>query len=214
VRQFNYFGKSNWNRDALFDGALDDIKIFCRGLTQNEIQIEMNTKRPLVSQSNPVDVGTLPNGLIHYWPVNGSGIDDIGYMDMTLETNAQLSTDRVGRPNGAICFSKGFASVPPGVYFDPATSGFTFMAWIQVASFAFYERIFDFGLGQQNENVLLTLRATSAFLRLDTYNGNRENNGEFSSPIEQNVWRHVAVSVTGSVSTFYIDGIQRGSGSG
>jgi hypothetical protein len=150
--------------------------------------------------------------LIHYWPVNETTVDNYGGKDMTLMTNAQLSADRMGKPNGAVCFSKGFASVPPGVYFDPATGGFTFMAWIQVFSYAFYQRIFDFGLGQQNENVLLTFSSSSRYLRLDTYNVGLQNRGEFRNPIDPNEWRHVAVSVTGTVSTFYIDGIQMGSG--
>ncbi len=38
----NYFGKSNWDIDALFDGCLDEIKIFDSGLSQEKIQIEMN----------------------------------------------------------------------------------------------------------------------------------------------------------------------------
>ena len=39
----NYFGKSNWDIDALFDGCLDEIKTFDRGLSQEKIQIEMTT---------------------------------------------------------------------------------------------------------------------------------------------------------------------------
>jgi hypothetical protein len=42
-RKMNYFGKSNWDIDALFDGCLDEIKIFDRALSQKKIQIEMNT---------------------------------------------------------------------------------------------------------------------------------------------------------------------------
>ncbi len=64
---------------------------------------------------------------------------------MKLETNAVLSPDRNGIANKAVCFMKGFASVPPGVYFDQATGGFTFMAWIQVFSYNNWQRIFDFG---------------------------------------------------------------------
>jgi len=46
-RTSNYFGKSNFASDALFDGCLDDIKIFNRGLSQAEIEIEKNSVRPL-----------------------------------------------------------------------------------------------------------------------------------------------------------------------
>jgi hypothetical protein len=44
-RTLNYFGKSKWYVDDLFDGCLDEIKIFERGLNQPNIQIEMNTIR-------------------------------------------------------------------------------------------------------------------------------------------------------------------------
>lgn len=44
-RTSNFFGKSNFAADALFDGCLDDIKIFNRGLSQAEIEIEMNAIR-------------------------------------------------------------------------------------------------------------------------------------------------------------------------
>ncbi len=154
-------------------------------------------------------------GLIHYWRIaQGNLLDTVKGRDMTIQSNGYFTNDRNGNPNSALLLSHGFASIPPGVYFDPATGGFTFMAWVQVFSYAFYQRIFDFGLGQQNENVLLTFSSTSRYLRLDTYNVGLENRGEFSKPIDPNIWRHVAVSVTGTVATFYIDGIQMGSGSG
>ncbi len=73
--------------------------------------------------------------------MNGSTIDDIGEKDMTVIMNGKLTNDRNGNPNSAICFSNGFASVPPGVYFDQATGGFTFMAWIQVLSYNNWQRI-------------------------------------------------------------------------
>jgi len=46
-RTSNYFGKSNWAADALFDGCMDELKIFDRGLSQAEIQVEMNALRPI-----------------------------------------------------------------------------------------------------------------------------------------------------------------------
>ncbi len=63
VRTSCYFGKSNWNSDALFDGSLDDIKIFNKGLTSAEIQAEMNAIRPLTGAPRPpISPATLPTG--------------------------------------------------------------------------------------------------------------------------------------------------------
>ena len=54
----NYFGKSNWAADALFNGCLDDIKIFDRGLSQAEIQVEMNK----IETPNVVATTAAPGG--------------------------------------------------------------------------------------------------------------------------------------------------------
>ena len=57
-----YFGKSNFASDALFDGCMDELKIFDRGLSEAEIQTEMNAIRPLLTVEVPVDPVTLPTG--------------------------------------------------------------------------------------------------------------------------------------------------------
>ncbi len=154
------------------------------------------------------------SGLIHYWPVNGSTIDDIGQKNMVIRSNGQLTADRYGIPNSALRFSGGFASVPPGVYFDPATGGFTFMAWIQVFSYNSWQRIFDFGISEANENILLTFPFRYDKLRLDTYNAANKIGFDFTMSVRTNVWYHIAVSVSAGVSTFYQDGIKTGGGTG
>ncbi len=57
-----YFGKSNFASDALFDGCMDELKIFDRGLSEAEIRTEMNTIRPLITVEAPVDPVSLPTG--------------------------------------------------------------------------------------------------------------------------------------------------------
>ena len=64
-RTSNYFGKSNFASDALFNGCLDDIKIFNRGLSQAEIEIEMNAVRtPNVVEVTTAAPSELPEGNI------------------------------------------------------------------------------------------------------------------------------------------------------
>ena len=64
-RTSNYFGKSNFASDALFNGCLDDIKIFNRGLSQAEIEIEMNAVRtPNVVEPTTLAPSELPEGNI------------------------------------------------------------------------------------------------------------------------------------------------------
>ncbi len=153
-------------------------------------------------------------GLSYYWAINGSTTDYQGGQDMKIEQNGYLTADRFGNPGGALLLSHGFASVPPAIYFDPTKGGYTFMAWIKVLSWNDWQRIFDFGNGQENNNVLLAFPEKTNTLKLDTYNVGPPSNGYFSSAISLNTWSHVAVSVVGETSTFFINGLQRGSGSG
>jgi len=127
---------------------------------------------------------------------------------MSIRANGKLTTDRNGNPNSALCLNSGFASVPPGVYFDPATGGFTFMAWVKVNSYNNWQRIFDFGNGRNNHNVLLAF--PNLYAKLDTYNGASGRGFEFTYNIHEYVWFHIAVSVSAGVSTFYLDGKKSG----
>jgi len=77
---------------------------------------------------------SLRRGLIHDWPMSGNiiNIDTVGGKNMTLlEKKFQTTTDRFGNANSALLFNGGYAVVPPGVYFDPATGGFTVMLWLK-----------------------------------------------------------------------------------
>ncbi len=154
-------------------------------------------------------------GLIHYWRIaQGNLLDTVKGRDMTIQSNGYFTNDRNGNPNSALLLSHGFASIPPGVYFDPATGGFTFMAWIQVFSYNNWQRIFDFGNGQNNDNILIAFPSTGDNIRLDTYNKAGRNSAQATDSISLNTWYHIAVSVSSGVSSFYINAVQRGGTSG
>jgi len=73
--------------------------------------------------------------------------DLVNGKNMTLQKNVQPTKDRFGNANSALFFNHGFTSLPPGVYFDPATGGFTIMLWIRLLSFNNTQQVFDFGNG-------------------------------------------------------------------
>jgi len=106
-----------------------------------------------------------------------------------------------------------FASVPPGVYFDPATGGFTFMAWVKANSYNNWQRIFDFGNGQ-NENIILAFRDRDNKPLLETNSGGLVRTATFTTIISLNSWYHIAVSVTDGAASFYVDDVRAGSGYG
>ena len=126
---------------------------------------------------------------------------------MTIDLNGELAADRFGTPGGSIYFNNGYATVPPGVYFDPATGGFTVMAWMKFVSIDDMMRLIDFALGPGDNNVLVTIYSNNMQI---VFYGNGVQHKDFggNKAITVNQWFHFAASVTANSIIMYIDGIQ------
>jgi hypothetical protein len=99
-----YFGCDNGlgviNR--FFNGKLDDIGIWNRALTQQEITNMYNG----VNYSDTCNAvsGSLVNGLVGYWPFCGNANDQSGNGNNGTVNGATLTTDRFGNTNSAYNF--------------------------------------------------------------------------------------------------------------
>jgi hypothetical protein len=118
--------------------------------------------------------------------------------------------DRFNIPNAAISLNNGYLQVPAGVYFN---GDFTFIAWVNFRSMSDQMRIFDFGNGAGNENIILQVGPGNSFC-LDTYNGGstswsiNANNRCFGSGINVNQWYNVAIVLNGTSASFYLNGVR------
>ena len=85
-----------------FDGELDDIGIWNRALSQQEITTMYNG----VNYSDTCNAvsGSLTNGLVGYWPFCGNANDDSGNGNNGTVNGATLTTDRFGNSNSAYSF--------------------------------------------------------------------------------------------------------------
>ena len=151
-------------------------------------------------------------GLQNHWSFDGSFQDRAGGMDMTIQQNGALTTDRFGNLSSALLLNSGFATVPAGVYFDPATGGFSVMAWLKLSAYANGQAIIDFGNSVNSDNIMFYLYGTTGWGRLAIYNANTGVvESEFSSqPVKIGEWTHLSVSVSGSVAKLYINGAAKG----
>ena len=147
--------------------------------------------------------------------MNGSGIDLVGRHDLQNIANGVYAQDRSGQANSAIHFSYGSALAPPGVYFDPATGGFTVMAWLKLASLEEWMRIIDFGTKQGTntaDNIIISIGNKNNLRMLISNNGvgTFDNNdlSAYNNLLVKNTWFHFAVSVSNTLSkvTMYFDG--------
>jgi hypothetical protein len=132
---------------------------------------------------------------------------------MSLVINSTLTEDRLGTPRSALVIASGYGTVPAGVYFDPATGGFTIMLWIKMLIFN-SPSIIDFGNGAGNDNIRLAFYGATGQPRFSTYKNMSGVAKNFSRAINLNEWSHVAVSVVGSKYFNYLNGVLVSQGTG
>ena len=85
-----------------FSGLVDDITLYNRALTQQEITA-MYSGVNYSDTCNAVS-GSLTNGLVGYWPFCGNANDDSGNGLNGVVNGATLTTDRFGNSNSAYSF--------------------------------------------------------------------------------------------------------------
>lgn len=98
-----------------------------------------------------------------------------------------------------------YVSLPTGIV--SGLSDYTVSAWVNPASDDTWARIFDFGRGT-SVNMFLTLNGGGAGLRFGITTGGNgaENNLTGGGHLPLNTWSHVAVTLSGTTGTLYLNG--------
>jgi hypothetical protein len=211
-RTKNYIGKTNWDGTEIPYGKMDEIRIWNRALTKQEINNQKDI--PLTGTES---------GLIGYWPLNeskgriakdasGNGndaklmnmIENPWYFQDPEPVVASKPKDRYIEFDGV----DDRIQVPDNTCFKGGD--FTIEAWINIRSVTHgWTRIFQFGQELVN-NVLLAASGDTA----DPKPGiSYVSNGVYehlSAPnaINLNEWAHVATTLEGSTLRLYINGVE------
>ncbi|WP_237163150.1 DUF5695 domain-containing protein [Paenibacillus sp. BIHB 4019] len=102
--------------------------------------------------------------------------------------------------------TSGYASLPTGIV--SAVNDFTISTWVKLDTISDWSRIFDFGTGT-NANMFLTPRAGGSGLRFAiTSSGNGAEQQLNATALPTGVWKHVAVTLSGTTGRMYVDGVQ------
>ncbi len=98
-----------------------------------------------------------------------------------------------------------YVNVPTGIV--STLSDFTVSAWVNPSADATWSRIFDFGTGESNY-MFLTVDGGGSGLRfaITTNGGGAEQQLTGGGQLPLNTWSHVAVTLSGTTGTLYLNG--------
>jgi autotransporter-associated beta strand protein len=121
-----------------------------------------------------------------------------------------------GYSNNAVNLSSGssqYVTLPAGVV--STLSNITVAAWVNLATVANWNRIFDFGTGTGTYMFLTPQNGSNGKVRfgITTSGSGGEQQINSSSTLSLNTWHHVAVTINGSVGVMYVDGVAVGTNS-
>ena len=121
------------------------------------------------------------------------------------------STWTTGKINNAVSLSgtTNYATLPTGVV--AGLNNFTISAWVKLNSTSNNTRIFDFGTSTSNYLELCPKNGNNGFLRFEAVKGGvvQQINTTYTFPT--GTWTHVAVTLSGSTGTLYVNGTAVGS---
>lgn len=111
------------------NGVLDDIRIYNRALSSNEVTA-------LYTAPNPAKPLTLKDGLVAYYPFSGNALDSSGNNNNPSFNNATLTTDRFGNANSAYSFngSSSYVQIPNSTSLNTG-SALTVSYWVKPNAF-------------------------------------------------------------------------------
>ena len=176
-------------------------------------------------------LGALVDGFFHDAGVDLSAMLDAGWHHVAARTDLGVTTFFLnGEPVGhdadtkreiaryATTFPGGVAGgtephIGLGALEHNYDSGFSVQTWVRWDAFDHWSRIIDFGVGSNNDNIILGNQNTSNTLSFNIRRGSgQEKILTVPNVLETGTWYNVAVSVSGGIGVVYIDGEERARG--
>ncbi len=195
----NYLGKSEFSWNPYFAGSLDDFRIYNQALSPAAIAYYYSHGPIAVSSLQAYLPMDSTNGAIAA-DTSGNG------WNATLVNNPALSNGIYGNAinlDGASNYMTLGSGVVTGL------TNFTVASWVNPANTNAWSRIFDFGTGTDNYMFLTQNSGTGLRFAIRTQSV-EEQAIQVTSLLPTNTWSHVAVTLSGTVGIFYINGVPVG----
>jgi len=152
---------------------------------------------------------------LHTWlkfddPSGPRAVDSSGNgHDAKLSAGAGFAPGRKGSALALNGTTDSYASLPAG--FLSGVADFSVACWVYLNVSATWIRLFDFGTGR-DQYMYLTLRTGRGGVRftMSLNSGPGEQSIEDPNPMPTGKWVHVAVTLSGSTGTLYVNGVAVG----
>ena len=179
--------------NEVINGKLDDITIYNRALTQQEITNLYNSS---LSQTACIPANVPTTGLVGYWPFCGNANDESGNANNGTVNGATLTTDRFGNTNSAYNFDGINDNIGLGNFFN--YTSFSISMWVKPGNQNGHAVIIDNNHASSNNWVFQTISNFSN----NGYNFINSNEVLLST----NNWNHVILSYSLGVVRVYLNG--------
>jgi hypothetical protein len=204
-----------------FDGEIDDVRIYDRALTDDEINRIYNATRP--SGVNTPQTDKLTDGLVGFWSFDGSDVD---LSDSTAEVKDVSGKNNDGdAKKGA---KPAIGKLGQGYEFDgsddyveiltpsglSSSDSFTVTAWVDGASQSDNTRIVNYGNTSANQGGFILGQTSSGKIRAYTdAGGGSWNQITGNTSFDDGNWHLIVMTYNGSTDTrqLYLDGEKDGS---
>jgi hypothetical protein len=205
----------NYNNNSLILGAepnllgkwggkLDDIAIYNRALTQQEIT---NLYTSTVTLSClPSYVPT--NGLVGYWPFCGNANDESGNVNNGTVNGATLTTDRFGLANKAYSFDGVNDFIQTGVISELNSSTNSISIWLKASDYSDHHQIEYAGtsFGTLGRAFAFNLARLANVPTTNCIDANIPGLKNLNGELTQNSWCHLVFISEGTIGKFYLNG--------
>ena len=202
TRVSNYVGKSNWvvDGDAYYAGSMDEVQIFNRVLTAEEIAAIYDAGS--AGNCKPQCAPPL-SGMVSWWTGDSSANDTAGGYNGTLVNGAAYAPGKVGQ---AFSFNgtNQYVELPEPVG-DFGATAFSVDFWMYTSDPGSTSGHYILGKSYPDHGKGWDVRYYNRTVTVEGWSFEIT-----SDAITLDEWHHIAVSATASDITLYIDGVVKG----
>jgi len=159
--------------------------------------------------ATPTITPTLGTGVgpVHQYAFDGNANDTGSSPANGTVSGATFVTGKVGQ---AVDINGGtqYVSLPAGIV--SGMTNCTIAAWVKLDTTAAWRRIFDFGTGTSAYMFLVPTAGSTIRFAISTGGSGAEQRINGTAALPTGAWKHVAVTISGSTGTLYVDGVSVG----